>query len=246
MAGSAGRLNAPDSSVLSAKRCAGVVLVGAWAGTFWFLLLAGRTPLYLSTRTQWVVPLGAVLFTVLFLGRCAALAGPRSESFTVPEAAGYLLLALPVIVVLVLPPAALTSFAAARRSSISSAGIVGDVSDSSTGNLTLVGIAGAMQTEEGRDSLGTRAGEEVSFIGFVAHDDAAPADEFTLTRFVVSCCVADALTVQVRVVGVPPGEFADDDWVRVTGNFYPLARDVIVDATDVVKVPRPRDPYLNP
>ena len=77
-------------------------------------------------------------------------------------------------------------------------------------------------------------------------DDGAPADEFTLTRFLISCCVADALSVEVRVVGAPPGRFKKDDWVRVTGALYPLNNEVVVDATEVVEVPRPQEPYLNP
>jgi hypothetical protein len=34
--------------------------------------------------------------------------------------------------------------------------------------------------------------------------------------------------------------------VRVTGALYPVEREVIVDASRVVSVPRPKDPYLNP
>jgi uncharacterized membrane protein YcgQ (UPF0703/DUF1980 family) len=67
-----------------------------------------------------------------------------------------------------------------------------------------------------------------------------------LTRFLVSCCVADALSVNVRVVGAPPGRFKADEWVRVSGKFYPLGRDVIVDSSDVVPVERPKRPYLSP
>jgi hypothetical protein len=52
--------------------------------------------------------------------------------------------------------------------------------------------------------------------------------------------------VQVRVVGVPPGEFAEDQWVRVRGTFYPVGDDILVDASDVTSVPRPSHPYLNP
>lgn len=96
------------------------------------------------------------------------------------------------------------------------------------------------------EALVRRAGTEVTFTGFVTRDSATPADEFVLTRFLISCCVADALSVEARVVGAPPGEFENDQWVQVTGNFYPLGREVIVDATDVTKVPRPKKPYLNP
>jgi uncharacterized membrane protein YcgQ (UPF0703/DUF1980 family) len=61
----------------------------------------------------------------------------------------------------------------------------------------------------------------------------------------VSCCVADALSVQVRVVGAPPGRFAPDQWVRVTGTFYPVGRETVVDASSIEAIPRPEDPYLS-
>jgi uncharacterized repeat protein (TIGR03943 family) len=95
-------------------------------------------------------------------------------------------------------------------------------------------------------ALVNRAGTRVSFVGFVALRDGMPADEFMLTRFIISCCVADALTVQVRVIGAPPGKFHKDRWVRVTGTMYPLGREVVVDASEVVPVERPAHPYLNP
>jgi uncharacterized repeat protein (TIGR03943 family) len=213
---------------------------------FWFLLATDRTALYLSTRTAWVVPVGAAILTLAFLGRIMSLRSAHEEPFTRMEAAGYLVLILPVIVVFVLPPTALTSYAASRRSSISGAGFVTDAGDVETGDLSLIDLTGAMRTEEGRKALAGRAGDEVSFTGFVSRDAGTPADEFTLTRFVVSCCVADALSVQVRVAGVPPGEFAKDQWVRVTGNFYPLAEEAIVDATEIVPVKRPKRPYISP
>ena len=48
--------------------------------------------------------------------------------------------------------------------------------------------------------------------------DDTPADEFLLARYVVSCCVADATIAEVRVVNVTPGQFANEDWVEVTGD----------------------------
>jgi uncharacterized membrane protein YcgQ (UPF0703/DUF1980 family) len=66
-----------------------------------------------------------------------------------------------------------------------------------------------------------------------------------LTRYVVSCCVADATVASVRVVNVTPGRFDENDWVEVTGTIYPIGREVIVDATSVGDVPRPDRPYLS-
>jgi uncharacterized repeat protein (TIGR03943 family) len=94
--------------------------------------------------------------------------------------------------------------------------------------------------------LTRRAGADVSFVGFVTRDQGMPADEFLLTRFLVSCCAADALSIQVRVVGAPPGRFDADTWVRAEGRLYPLGGEVIVDAARVEGVPRPSRPYLDP
>lgn len=71
-------------------------------------------------------------------------------------------------------------------------------------------------------------------------------DEFVLTRFVVSCCVADALSVEVHVAGAPPGQFQNDDWVRATGKIYPLSQETILDASEITKIDRPKHPYITP
>ena len=78
------------------------------------------------------------------------------------------------------------------------------------------------------------------------HRDDTPADEFLLARYVVTCCVADATIAEVRVVNVTPGQFSNEDWVRVRGTIYPLGREVIVNASDVTSVARPDHPYLTP
>ena len=231
---------------VSPKRVATAAILGGWASLFWFLLVADRTLLFLSSRTAWVVPVGATILTLAFLGRVMSLRAAHEEPFTRSEALGYLVLILPVLVVFVLPPTALTSYAASRRSGISGAGFVTSAGDVASGDLSLVDLAGAMRTDEGQAALADRAGDEVSFTGLVSRDASTPADEFTLTRFVVSCCVADALSVQVRVASVPPGRFEKDQWVRVTGNFYPLAQEAIVDATEIVEVQRPKKPYISP
>ena len=220
--------------------------LGSWAGVFWWLLIADRTSLFLSTRTAWVVPAGAILLTVGLLGRLLSVRTEEPKPITARSAWGVGLIVLPVITVLALPPASLGSYAASRRSTFSSGGIVASAGDIASGDLSLLDVAGGLRSSDGAAALSERAGEEVDFTGFVTKDPGAPADEFLLTRFLVSCCVADALSVNIRVVGAPPGRFKADDWVRVSGKFYPLGRDVIVDASDIVAVERPKRPYLSP
>jgi uncharacterized repeat protein (TIGR03943 family) len=221
-------------------------VMAAWAGLLWFLMVSGRTALYLSSRTAWVVPMGAVILTIATVGRLASARSQRPGALSGKEALALGAIVIPVVAVLVLPQASLSSFAASRRSSFVGAGFVASAEDIAEGELSLPDIAGAMRTTEGKKALVARAGDEVSFVGFVTRDDGTPADEFTLTRFLISCCVADALSVAVRVVDAPPGKFKEDEWVRVTGELYPLGEEVAVDASEIERVPRPKRPYLNP
>lgn len=231
----------------SAGRVAVGLVLGAWAGLFWFLLATGRWALYLSTRTSWLVPVGAGLLTVAALGRFASARVQhdpeplsRRRTWTVG------LLTLPVVVILALPPAALTSFALGKRSGFVGAGVSTSTQDIATGSLTLIDVAAAQTSDSGLDALETRAGERVSFDGFVARFADTPADEIMLTRYIVTCCVADATIAQVRVVDVPAGRFQVDQWVRVTGTIFPLGREVLVQASDVTGIPQPGRPYLTP
>lgn len=230
----------------SGKRLAGAIALAAWAGLFWFLIASDRTALYLSSRTDWVVPVGAVILTIAASGRFASARSPHQEPLSSREAWGIGVIVLPVVVVLALPPASLSSFAASRRSSFASAGFSTSAEDVAEGDLSLADVAGALRSTEAMDALVQRAGTEVDFTGFVTRDPGMGADEFVLTRFLISCCVADALSVEVRVVGAPPGQFDKDDWVRVSGKIYPVGGEVILDAESIEPVERPERPYLNP
>ncbi len=228
----------------SPLRVAAALALLAWAGLFWFLLLSGRTSLYLSSRTAWVVPVGAIVLTLAAGGRLLTARSDRPEPVSRRATFGIAFILVPVAAILALPPTALGSYAASRRSL--SAGFAGGGPDlAAGGQVTLASVAAAGWSDEARTALVRRAGSRVSFDGFVATRGGQPADEFLLTRFIVSCCVADALSVQVRVVGAPPGRFAEDDWVRVEGAFYPVGREVIVDASRITPIDQPDDPYLN-
>lgn len=231
----------------SAGRVAGGLMLAAWAGLFWFLLVSGRWSLYLSNRTSWLVPVGAVLLSAAAVGRIvSARAAHDPEPLSSRNAWTIGLMVLPVVLILALPPAALTSYAVGRRSGFVGSGVSTSTGDIATGSLTLIDVAAAQTSTAGLEALEKRAGERVSFDGFVTRFADTPADEIMLTRFIVTCCVADATIAQVRVVEVPAGTFQEDQWVRVTGLIFPLGREVLVEATDIVPIPRPSKPYLTP
>ena len=217
---------------------AGAFVLAAWAGLFWFLWVTGREAFYLSTRTDWVVPVAAVLLTAATIGRLAS----ARELWIMG------LMVVPVVLVLFAPVTTLGTFSAGKRAGFSGTGFATSAGDIGSGELTLVDVASAETSPEGERALAKRAAETVRFVGFVSIRDDTPADEFLLARYVVSCCVADATIAEVRVVNVTPGQFANEDWVEVTGTIYPIGREVIVDAGTggVAEVARPDHPYLTP
>lgn len=220
----------------------GVVLAG-WAALFWFVILTERTPLFLSSRTSWVAPVGGILLTLAAGGRILSARVDHPVPLTRRGASRLAFLAFPAVVLLVLPPATLGSYAASGRS-LAGASFGASAGDVSTGQVTLADVAAALWSPEASEALTERAGSRVDFVGIVTRTEGMPADEFLLTRFILTCCVADALSVQVRVVGAPPGKFREDQWVRVGGTIYPLGRETIVQASGITGVPRPARPYL--
>jgi uncharacterized repeat protein (TIGR03943 family) len=192
------------------------------------------------------VPVGAVLLTIVFLGRLFSVRAREIEPIRARDSWTFAVIAIPVVVLLALPTASLGTFAVSRRASLSAGGFSSGEGVPPTGDLSFVHIGSALINRESMRSLVARAGSTSSFTGFVDRQPGEPADEFLLSRFLISCCIADALSIQVRVVNAPPGEFKVDEWVRATGQLYPLGREVILDASEVVKVDKPNHPYLSP
>ena len=222
------------------------VALAAWAVLFWFVLADGRTALYLSPRTAWLVPMGAVLATAAAAGRIATARTNRIEALGRREAWMLGLFVLPVVIILAMPPATLGTYAAGRRSSFVGTGVSASGRNLGSGAISLIDVAAAQSSKQGLEALERRAGSEVTFEGLVTTEPGAGPGEFLLTRFIITCCVADATIAQVRVVDGPPGRLPDNSWVSVSGKLYPLGSDVLVDASSVTPIPQPSQPYLTP
>lgn len=93
-------------------------------------------------------------------------------------------------------------------------------------------------------------GEDAEVTGFVYHDEQFGQNHFVITRYVVSCCVADA-TVVGMVVRWPEAEkLENDQWVTVRGQIAGVTQnglDMPVLAADTIElVAAPQQPYLYP
>jgi uncharacterized repeat protein (TIGR03943 family) len=190
-------------------------------------------------------PLGLVGTGV---GRAAATSGDGSGGHRHRGRVGWLLL-VPVLVVLVVQPAALGSYAVSSRTVVPGAGDSGFPPLSAPVRGAVPMTMAEFVTRAVRDPSQSLAGVRVRLTGFVS--PVRDGDGYRLTRFVIFCCAADAEALQVAVHG-DPAPRARDRWLEVEGTWAP--RPVAADDdlsppppvlnVDLVRpVAQPRPPY---
>jgi uncharacterized repeat protein (TIGR03943 family) len=92
--------------------------------------------------------------------------------------------------------------------------------------------------------------QEAKVIGFVYRDDRFGEDKFMVSRFVISCCAADAAPLGLVAQWPETGSLANDTWVEVKGRFQAGEFDgeptPILVAETVTPTDAPAQPYLYP
>jgi uncharacterized repeat protein (TIGR03943 family) len=168
--------------------------------------------------------------------------------------AGVALVLLPIILGVLAPPQPLGAAALANRevnvgmaaSALPAAVRAAAQKDSAQKNVldwlhTFAGVA---------DPGAAFAGQPAKVVGFVYRDERFAPDQFMVTRFVVSCCVADANVAGLVVRWPDAGSLAADQWVEVVGALAPGQLDgealPVLAADRVAPVSVPEQPYLYP
>jgi uncharacterized repeat protein (TIGR03943 family) len=207
----------------------------------------GRSDLTLSYVRAGIRPLLLASGLLLLALGAAALAGgarSRGEGAAVPDGGhdhgghgasriGWLLV-LPLLVLILVAPPALGSYAAGRRAPASGGG--GD-----QGSMPPVGqaVGGAVPMELSEfyyralfDERHSLNGVRVRLLGFAAPNH---GDGYLLARFAMYCCAADAEVVEVAVHG-DTVKRAPDQWLMVEGHLVPSAKVEDPGTTDAVPV----------
>lgn len=169
---------------------------------------------------------------------------------------GALLVALPVILGLAVPPRPLGASALDNRE------VVLSVEDSalpavvlaaakSAGDRNILDWWRAFQADSGSGSdYAAFTNQEATVVGFVYKDPRYGEGHFLATRFIVSCCVADAAVVGLVVRWPDSVTLQDDQWVEVRGKFAPSTlpewEPPLLVAERVTPVDTPAQPYLYP
>ncbi len=96
-------------------------------------------------------------------------------------------------------------------------------------------------------------GQQADVIGFVYRDARFdPATQFLAARFVISCCVADAMSIGLVVEWPEAASLKQDSWVRVRGSFEAKLIDgqlrpvLVVAPGGIERIAQPANPYLYP
>jgi uncharacterized repeat protein (TIGR03943 family) len=194
------------------------------------LLVVGATALWLGlsdaslayVRAALRPPLAASGAVLLVLAAATLRAGPQPRPAPAGHGhggrlgAGWLLI-LPVLVLLLVAPPALGSYAASRQAP-RAGGPVGafpPLADPVDGAvpMTVSEFVGRALYDQRRSLEGAR----VRVLGFVT-----PGDEggYRLARFNVFCCAADAEAFEIVVRG-DPGRRQADQWLLVEGHWLP-------------------------
>lgn len=92
--------------------------------------------------------------------------------------------------------------------------------------------------------------QQASVIGFVYRDGQLNENQFYVSRFIISCCAADASSIGMIVNWDDANTLKQDSWVLVKGSISStILKDqtlLVIDAESVQDVPVPEQPYLYP
>jgi uncharacterized repeat protein (TIGR03943 family) len=218
-------------------------LIG-WAAFFDWLWLSDRAGEYVGPRTAWVVPFGGIVLTiaaVLYLRGARRSGVEESRPASAGELLGLVALLAPLLLVAAAPASSLGALAVDRkRSSGDQVAAVNRLEK--TADVSLYDIAGANASEEYARDNDIRPGLRVDVDGLLSKQ--AESGTLELSRFLASCCAADAMPFSVDVQ--PPGDAPDyelSQWLQVSGTLERIGGSLVIVAEQMKPIERPSNPY---
>jgi uncharacterized repeat protein (TIGR03943 family) len=210
---------------VSDRRTQGAMLVLVGAIALW-LGLSEAALAYVRPGLR--PPLTASGLVLLLLGLVALVLRPAGPTDGQSHAHGEhgprsaWLLMLPILVLVLITPPALGSYAASRQPPGTNGGAAGEfppLPEPVDGAVPLLVSEFVARAQEDRKH--SLQGQRVRLIGFVIPDQDG-GHEYQLARFVLACCAADAeaYTVQIRGDATP---HQVDQWLLVEGRWQPEA-----------------------
>jgi putative membrane protein len=161
-------------------------------------------------------------------------------------------LLLPVLIGILIPSRPLDATAASTRGVNVSAPMVGSASQTHPFEEAADqrNILDWIRIFNSESDLTPYLGQTAHVIGFVYKYQPLAENQFLVSRFVVTCCSADAIAVGMVVNWDQTTALSDNTWVNVKGIVKPYQLDnrpvPLIEATSVESVDQPDPPYLFP
>jgi uncharacterized repeat protein (TIGR03943 family) len=229
-----------------------VVLVGL--GIFFIYSIAsGNLTNYINERFAWLSYVAAGLFLLLgaantvdlWLHRDYALLDRSHAPITWTVIA---IVAIPLVLGTLVPSRPLGSAAAQGGVSLSAASIT--KATSFTTDPLKWNVLDWLRAFNMTDDVNSFNGKQADVVGFVYREATFPDNQFMVTRFTVSCCVADASALGLPVVSDKASQFPADTWVEIKGTLkvdkFKGDNWPILQAVSIEKIAQPEHPYLYP
>lgn len=89
------------------------------------------------------------------------------------------------------------------------------------------------------------AGGEINFTGFVYKGEGTAANQFSLARYVITCCTSDALAIGLACETKDGSQYAEGTWLSIKGSIKMSknAKPVII-VSSVHQIAQPQNPYI--
>ncbi|HUI89930.1 MAG TPA: TIGR03943 family protein [Anaerolineales bacterium] len=223
-----------------------------------FKLISGTLSLYINIRFMPLTLFGIVVLAIMtFI--ILRLANSESGEHEPHEAihqhnlslSALMILVVPLLIGVLIPAHPLDATAASTRGMNVSAPLV-----SSSSARQFQAAADARNILDwivifnSTSDLSPYVGQTARVTGFVYHDPRLPANQFIVSRFVITCCTADASAIGMIVDWNESADLKESSWVEVKGPVQatklgglPIP---LIEASYVQATPQPDQPYLYP
>jgi uncharacterized repeat protein (TIGR03943 family) len=233
---------------MSNSTLARTIVLSLWSAFFAYLWISDEMVRFLGPRTYWVVPFGCLTLGSAAIAHAVTMrrerrSDVRSEGgMSRSDLVGVAALLVPIVAVIALPQAELGAQAVSRKATtVGATSALLAPPEPDDGPPSFIDVHYANDSTQYATALGIGDGTTLNLTGFVSATNGP--NEFTLTRFYVSCCAADAIPYSVSVLGEGPG-YPDNTWLRVNGVLRSEGEGLKLVAAAVEQVEQPDNPYL--
>ncbi len=216
------------------------------------LILTGNLDNYINQRFAWLAYLGAAIFFLLGLVNLYSSLKPEDDDHHHHHYQitwdMLLVAAFPLLLAILIPSRSLGIEAINGGISLSPVGVAS--ASAFTRSPLDRNILDWLREFDRANSPASFNDLPVDVTGFVYREPTFAEDSFMISRFTMSCCVADAFPIGMPVRFDAASDFTAGTWVRVSGelqaadfgdDFLP-----IVFASSIEAIDEPEQPYLYP